>query len=209
MAKYVKKDLRVIKTKKYLLKAFQSLLYKKSFDKITVNDICEKALVSRAAFYTHYNDKYALLKDSLMDTGQEFIDTIQLCITDEEQIEATIGQYIYDYRQHITHLMAESNSELLNIISDFFIHFIGCVVTGEKLKNVEETEKSIKDAKNNKDDLVYTTLYTFCAGGIVGVLVSYATKKFPPDSKEVAGYVYRIVKLLVYNGDIMNIIGRK
>lgn len=56
-----KQDLRVQKTRHALAMAMLSLLETKSFAKITVNDLCLEALVSRSAFYVHFADKYALL----------------------------------------------------------------------------------------------------------------------------------------------------
>lgn len=56
-----KMDLRVAKTKKALALALFTLLEKRSFSKITVNDICQEAMISRTAFYSHFEDKYALL----------------------------------------------------------------------------------------------------------------------------------------------------
>jgi len=206
LEKYKNEDLRIVKTKIHLLNALRTLLYKDNFTKITVQDICGEALVSRAAFYTHYVDKYALLKDSLLETGQEFLDSIRSCGNDDKQKETVIGNFIYDYRKTIMNLMSESDSELLNIMSDFLIHFIGCAVTGDKLGTVEEIEKSIKNAKNNRDSLLQTSIYTFCAGGILGALLSYSQKKFPPDSKEGAVYIYKLIRLLVYNNDIVKMI---
>lgn len=55
------KDLRVIKTKRALSKSFYELLEKQTFSTITVNQICEKALVHRTTFYKHFYDKYDLL----------------------------------------------------------------------------------------------------------------------------------------------------
>jgi len=206
LKKFENEDLRIVKTKINLLTALRTLLYKNNFTKITVNDICKEALVSRAAFYTHYGNKYALLKESLIDTGQEFLDNIHTCGEDEKQIEMIIGNYIYDYRKLIMNLMSESDSELLNIMSDFLIHFIGCIVTGDKLGNIEKIEKSIKKIKNNKANLIHTSLYTFCAGGILGALLAYSAKRFPPDSKKVAVYIYKLIRLLVYNDDISRMI---
>lgn len=54
-------DLRVVKTKRALASALLQLLKKSSFSKITVNDICSLALVSRTTFYLHFEDKYQLL----------------------------------------------------------------------------------------------------------------------------------------------------
>jgi AcrR family transcriptional regulator len=52
-----KEDLRVTRTKKALSEAFISLLQKKPFDEITINELCDTAGVRRATFYKHYNDK--------------------------------------------------------------------------------------------------------------------------------------------------------
>lgn len=41
--------------------AFLGLLTEKSFDGITVNEICERAGYPRATFYNYFNDKYDLL----------------------------------------------------------------------------------------------------------------------------------------------------
>ncbi|WP_238917083.1 TetR family transcriptional regulator [Clostridium sp. YIM B02555] len=53
-------DLRVIKTKKYIEESFIYLLGQKDFNKITVQDILDRALINRSTFYKHYTDKYQL-----------------------------------------------------------------------------------------------------------------------------------------------------
>lgn len=56
-----KQDLRIKKTQRALAMALFTLLETKGFGKISVNDLCTEAMVSRSAFYTHFEDKYALL----------------------------------------------------------------------------------------------------------------------------------------------------
>lgn len=56
-----KADQRVIKTRLLLINTMLDLLRNKSFAKITVNDICKTAMVSRSTFYDHFEDKYFLL----------------------------------------------------------------------------------------------------------------------------------------------------
>lgn len=53
-------DLRVKKTRKNIEVSFLSLLGKKDFSKITVQDILDAALINRSTFYKHYSDKYQL-----------------------------------------------------------------------------------------------------------------------------------------------------
>lgn len=51
-------DLRVIKTRRALTATFLEMLQTKRFEDITVNELCDKALIRRATFYKHFTDKY-------------------------------------------------------------------------------------------------------------------------------------------------------
>lgn len=53
-----KTDLRIIKTHKALCDTFLIMLGEKKFEDITVNELCERAMVRRATFYKHFADKY-------------------------------------------------------------------------------------------------------------------------------------------------------
>jgi AcrR family transcriptional regulator len=54
-------DLRVRRTRKLLQKALLEAASEKGFAQVTVRDITERAMVNRATFYRHYEDKYDLL----------------------------------------------------------------------------------------------------------------------------------------------------
>ena len=56
-------DLRVRRTQKLLREALIALIEERGFDAITVGEIAERAMVSRAAFYHHYQDKYDLVEN--------------------------------------------------------------------------------------------------------------------------------------------------
>ncbi len=51
-------DLRVQKTYTCLMNALMDILKEKNFEEITVNELCERALVGRGTFYKHFKDKY-------------------------------------------------------------------------------------------------------------------------------------------------------
>ena len=69
-------DVRIIKNKRVIENAMILLLQRKEFSKITIQDICQEALVSRSTFYAHYLDKYDLLEkivDKYFSVLQELI----------------------------------------------------------------------------------------------------------------------------------------
>ena len=59
----MKEDKRILKTKKNLKDTFIRMLSVKSFEQITVKELCEISSTSRITFYTHYSDKYDLMDD--------------------------------------------------------------------------------------------------------------------------------------------------
>jgi len=56
-----KLDLRVQKTYKSLIETFEDLLHEKEFEKISVTEICDAAMIRRPTFYKHFLDKYDFL----------------------------------------------------------------------------------------------------------------------------------------------------
>ena len=60
-------DLRIIKTKKSIYEAFISLLSEKTFEEIKVSEICERALINRSTFYSHFDDKFMLFDNLISD----------------------------------------------------------------------------------------------------------------------------------------------
>lgn len=60
-------DLRVRRTHKLIRESLISLLEEKSFDSITVEEISQRAMVSRTTFYRYYQDKYQLVEDIFED----------------------------------------------------------------------------------------------------------------------------------------------
>jgi AcrR family transcriptional regulator len=59
------KDRRIEKTRKALHEALVSLMAKKKYERIVVQDILDRANVGRSTFYMHYSDKDELLLDGL------------------------------------------------------------------------------------------------------------------------------------------------
>lgn len=60
-------DLRVRRTQKHLKEALVALTLEKGYAAVAVQDIAERAMVNRATFYRHYEDKYDLVRRCLQD----------------------------------------------------------------------------------------------------------------------------------------------
>lgn len=69
-------DLRVMKTKRAIMAAFDALLQEKKLDKISVTELAEKAEINKGTFYLHYTDIYALYQDALQLHMSELVDKI-------------------------------------------------------------------------------------------------------------------------------------
>jgi len=89
MAVAQKTDLRIIKTHKALTEAFLQLLGEKRFEEVTVNELCDRAMVRRATFYKHFADKYEFLAFVIREKQAEFDAQIR------QQTEAASPQAFY------------------------------------------------------------------------------------------------------------------
>src|ERR1700690_2879353 len=67
-------DPRILRSRRMLMEALASLLIRKEFEDISVQEIADAATLNRATFYLHYPDKNALLQAM---TGVRFRDLIE------------------------------------------------------------------------------------------------------------------------------------
>ena len=62
-----KTDPRILRTRKLIMESFIELSGKKDFKDITIKDITTEAMINRATFYYHFEDKYDLLEKVLSE----------------------------------------------------------------------------------------------------------------------------------------------
>jgi AcrR family transcriptional regulator len=61
------------RTRRQIIQSFMHVLQTKRFSSITVQDICDHALIHRTTFYRYYEDKYTLLRDFIYHLSEEII----------------------------------------------------------------------------------------------------------------------------------------
>lgn len=124
MGKGHKEDLRILRTRKMLSESLIKLLETTSYDKISVIDICDRAMVHRATFYNHFADKEDLLSYAIDGIKEElYSQTIKKenYTNSKEMYMSLISQLIDFVNDHKTTLQSilnnnskEQISELLN-----------------------------------------------------------------------------------------------
>lgn len=70
-------DIRIVKTKNGIINAFLDLRAKKEIEKITVKELCEKAMINKSTFYAHYRDIYDLSESLEGQIADEIIKRLE------------------------------------------------------------------------------------------------------------------------------------
>jgi len=79
-----KPDRRIERTRGMLGDALIALIEERGYDDITIQDIADRANISRATFYLHYRDKDELLTDRLAAVYAEIVESMNLTLTLED-----------------------------------------------------------------------------------------------------------------------------
>ncbi len=66
-------DLRIQKTYESLITSLLELLKEKPLDRITVNELCQKARIRRPTFYKHFNDKYDFFNFTVQSLQEHYM----------------------------------------------------------------------------------------------------------------------------------------
>lgn len=85
-----KPDLRTIRTKKMIIEAFIELVEEKGYDKLTIQDIADRAMINRATFYAHFKDKqdlYEHIFDVALNAMIQILDTVPLMEDNRVQVK--------------------------------------------------------------------------------------------------------------------------
>lgn len=157
------------------MNSMSTLLNRRAFGQITVNDLCEEAFISRATFYTHFNDKYDLLKYWMTTIRKDIITDVYA------ETEAAVNQFISENNKLITNLMEDANAEVLELLHDFMYSIIDIAII-KKSNGIASPDQIV--------------LSNFCAGGMANLFMWQIKNKFPPDAQMITPYFHKIMQCL-------------
>ncbi|MGM9592680.1 MAG: TetR/AcrR family transcriptional regulator [Oscillospiraceae bacterium] len=146
--------------------AFEDILSEKTFDDITVNELCQKALIRRPTFYSHFEDKYDFLRF--------YFNEIQTQIESEadEVSSDMIGHFAHSWSSLIR--FVDVHPELIRVgLKSTSLPLMFDILTEHIFAS---SQSHFRDylSKNRPDLLGYAdTVSAFVVGGIIQNLKRY------------------------------------
>ena len=166
MIKLNKQDLRVQKTHQALITSFSDLLQTKSFEQITVQDLCANANVRRSTFYRHFNDKYDLL-NHVVGTLIDHFRKLYLPDINPDNPRQFFEKLMRDVLTFI-----HDNKDIVRSV--LTLNFYGEVYTIFYEQIYKAVQKQIEFDRQSGQFYVDVTIYgEFLTGGILSVITNW------------------------------------
>ncbi len=108
----MKKDMRVVLTKRLLREGFMRCLEREPIDKITISELCEESGVNRTTFYNHYQVPVQILNDMAREYSEHLKVIYQTHFIKDKKISEELVEecceYLYKNRKDIRILLTEN-----------------------------------------------------------------------------------------------------
>lgn len=191
-----KTDLRVLKTYKALCDTFTEMLAEKKFEDITVNELCERAMVRRATFYKHFADKYEFFAFFVRGTQEDFNGKIK----EYDQEETPYSYYVYLLKKSVSFLQ-EHRKIVDNVLKSSAFPTLLEIVSEEIYRNVLLNMK-----ENVKKGMLLAVspniLASFYTGGMVQTLRIWVTTPNQITEEEMVKEIENILNLFAVGNDL-------
>lgn len=191
MSDKYKEDLRIVRTRAMLCKSFFELLETTPYEKISVIDICNNAMIHRATFYNHFDDKEHLLEYAIDEIKEElFNKTIK-----NEKYNSPKDMYMSLISQVID-FIEEYRSKILIIINNNSRDKVtGILQTSIKRSIKYLTSKNIYKAEFS---LPANVVIEFLTGGITNLGLSWLVAENPCSKEELLHYFNILLNEKIY-----------
>lgn len=163
-----------------LANALQELMEKKPFQKITVNELCQKSGLHRSTFYLHFNDKYDLLSFYLENLFEEFENSRDM----QEPLEflTSFLGYCQEKEKIFSHILTSGlDMEFQTILHDFLRnYFIQCL-------HEKNAGKALLPGP-------LESVADFYVGGLMNSIIQWMRNGYKIPKERLAACQYRILK---------------
>jgi AcrR family transcriptional regulator len=156
-------DRRIQKTKKALTEALIQLILAKGYEKVTIQDIIDKANVGRSTFYIHYESKAQLLLD-----GHNNLNVSMFTIEAGKQLNfENLFEHIAQNQQLAKAMLGEKSGQMMTI---FFKNNIAL-----KIKKFYSSQFG----KTKQEQKMLTYFVDAAAAAVMSLLVSWVEDEMP------------------------------
>ena len=167
-----KMDLRIRKTYLALHNAFVALLEEKRFEDITVNELCDRAMIRRTTFYKHFADKYEYFTFYIKEIVATFQDRLAPDVGEGEAREYLLHmsrEMIRFMKQHERLVQNVKMSSMFPILLSIMLEQISLDVS-----QVIQRANNLGIEKTKAEGIA-----AFYAGGLTNVLFQYLKRDEP------------------------------
>lgn len=193
--KNTKTDLRILKTRKAIKDAFLTIIQSKSFDRITIQDIADEAMINRNTFYLHYVDRVDLVERLC----KESIDRLNVCINFE----------VKDGDEMSVELFRSILTETFVVIEDDIVFFKAMLSENgypNFANHLKESLKSMMLAGLEKytPDYSLDVAFEYMISGLVGTICMWITHS---EKLQITEIVDQLSDIHFHN--VLNLLKRK
>lgn len=183
-------DLRVKRTNKLIHRAFIKLVAKKGYEKVTVQDIAEEAMINRATFYAHYTDKQDLFDqvlDGFIARFSKLLKSSEVVITNQveiKQIEKLLTQFYKNLQKNPDLASALISGGTKEVLTERFVKLL----TEQYSEIFNQLE-----VKNNDTTVPIDFVIAYLTSIFVGTLVWWVENQDQLTPQRLAELVIKLV----------------
>lgn len=165
-------DLRIKKTYLSLHHAFIALLEEKRFEDLTVNELCDRAMIRRTTFYKHFADKYEYFTFYIKEVVATFQDRLAPDVTDGE-----VNAYLLHMSRELLRFMQQHDKLVQNIKNSSMFPILLSILLDQISCDVAQVIRRAKASSMDKSQI--EGIAAFYAGGLTNTLFQYLKQDAP------------------------------
>lgn len=160
---------RALKTRSEITRVFLELLAQKPLKTITVKEIADGADITRATFYSHYNDIYDLLEQARREAVNDVVVLLDRSIHEGSILTFTTELFSYfEKKQETFSLILGENGDVSFLVD----------ALNELQRRKDELVKTHREfALATTYERVSKYQFTFVSGGLLHILTEWISKK--------------------------------
>lgn len=167
-------DLRVERTYALLMRAFSELIEEKSLAKMSVSELCERAMIRRTTFYDHFTDKYDFFRYYVRRTREEMSRNILSVSSSDDfsvycrEMTCAFANALEEQRGALRHMDFDGGLEV-------FAHVVAQEIAKE-MKPVVVAELEARGAGKDAAQKRATLFVMFYSQGLIGIMLDWLAR---------------------------------